>query len=398
MIILYWNIRLFFTIHFYRLWSFCISKQSDQKKNKNILYLPAFFEQNAGYNWRVSKWKEYLLDKGYSVDIKLATTSNEFYHLRNENPSKFLVNYLKRRFKQVRTASKYDCVIVRRELLIYNDYGDLFLDKLLLKLNNNVILDFDDDIAAAKNQPKQINNLFGKLLLEHGNKFNETLRLYSKFMVASNYLKNKVLSENNKVKEDNIRVIPTCVDYDKYDPKIYAAQLKNAKFTLGWIGGDHNYHELRRIIPQLNKAYNNNFQLLVIGGNKFSDKNAVFPIIFKKWSLSSEIKDLYTIDIGLMPLKETAVTKGKGAFKLIQYMGLGIIGLASPVTINREIIDDGVNGFLVENDDWKDSLNRIFAAHDQFQKIGTKARQTIVNNYSYTANRKNYLAIIENPV
>lgn len=397
MIILYWNIRLFLTIHFYRLWSFCIRKPSHQKQIKNILYLPAFFEQNAGYNWRVSKWKEQLLDKGYSVDIQPATTSSEFY-LRTENSSKFLIKYLKRRFKQVRTASKYDCVIVRRELLIYNDYGDLFLDKLLLKLNNNVILDFDDDIAAAKNQPKQINNLFGKLLLEHGNKFNETLTLYSKFMVASNYLKNKVLTENNKVKEENIQVIPTCVDYDKYDPKIYPSQLTNAKFTLGWIGGDHNYHELRRIIPQLNKAYKNNFQLLVIGGDKFSDKNAVFPIIFKKWSLSSEIKDLYDIDIGLMPLKETAITKGKGAFKLIQYMGLGIIGLVSPVTINREIIDDGVNGFLVENDDWNTAITQTLEAKNNFQKIGSNARKTIFNKYSYNANFKTYMALIDKPL
>lgn len=43
----------------------------------------------------------------------------------------------------------------------------------------------------------KVTNLYGRLLQEHGNKFNESLRIYQRFIVVSDYLKNKVLFENN---------------------------------------------------------------------------------------------------------------------------------------------------------------------------------------------------------
>lgn len=363
-------------------------------KSKSILFLPAFFPENAGYHWRVTKWSELLQREGYNVKILAATNKQEFYSLRQSNHNRFLFRYLWRRFAHIIKSRHYQTVIVRRELLLFNDYGNLFMEKFLLLIHPNAILDFDDDLAASKGQPKIITNWYARLMGEHGNKFNESLRLYKRFIVASNYLKGRVLHENNDISADDIMVIPTCVDYDQYPTKQYPEQIREV--TFGWIGGDHNYPQLRRIIPFLNdlsKAYN--FKLIVIGSTVFkSDAN--FDVEFISWSLETEVEDLYKIDIGLMPLEENEVTKGKGGFKLIQYMGLGIVSVASGITINKEIVSDSKDGFLVdEESDWMQVLNNVLTQKENYSEIGELAALKIKKNYSFTGNSSEYVHFIE---
>lgn len=362
-------------------------------KSKSILFLPAFFPENSGYHWRVKKWAELLENKGYHVSILTATNKKEFYNLRFSNYPLFLQRYMWRRFIHVLKSRNYETVIARRELLIFNDYGNLFMEKLLIHIHPNAILDFDDDISAAKNQPKAIKNWYARLMGEHGNKFNETLRLYNRFIVASNYLKERVLNENPNINPNRITVIPTCVDYDKYPPKVYPNQIEQIVF--GWIGGDHNYPQLQRIIPVLNNLKNTfNFKLIVIGGTRFKSR-AEFEVEFIPWSLETEVENLYKIDIGLMPLEENKVTKGKGGFKLIQYMGLGIVSVASGVTINKEIITDEEDSFLVFEDNWETVLNKVLKQEEYYSNIGKKSANKIKKNYSISGNAKKYINHIE---
>src|SRR5690606_16168978 len=169
------------------------------------------------------------------------------------------------------------------------------------------------------------------------------------------------------INPNRITVIPTCVDYDKYPPKVYPNQIEQIVF--GWIGGDHNYPQLQRIIPVLNNLKNTfNFKLIVIGGTRFKSR-AEFEVEFIPWSLETEVENLYKIDIGLMPLEENKVTKGKGGFKLIQYMGLGIVSVASGVTINKEIITDEEDSFLVFEDNWETVLNKVLKQEEYYSNI-----------------------------
>jgi glycosyltransferase involved in cell wall biosynthesis len=364
-----------------------------KKKKKSILYLAAFYPENAGYHWRVFQWREELEKEGFNIVVLSALDETRFKEFSRLNHHKFLIEFLKKRFWQVVHARSYETVIVRRELLLFNDYGNLFLERFLLRIHPNAILDFDDDLAAAKEQPKKITNWFGKLMNENGNKFNDSLRFFSYFIVASNYLKEKVLTENKLIKEQNINIIPTCVNYDKYEPKKYP--INQNKWTIGWIGGDYNYVLLEPIWPILNKLSDRfNFDFNLIGGTPLFPTTK-FQVNFIPWSLKNEVYSLKKIDIGIMPLKNDLESKGKGGFKLLQYMGLGIVSIATPVTINIDIIESEENGLFAETEaEWEAQFIRIFTNKISLEKISKNARNRIESNFSFKSNHNKYIEFI----
>jgi glycosyltransferase involved in cell wall biosynthesis len=288
-------------------------------------------------------------------------------------------------------------VIVRRELLLYNDYGHLFLEKLLLQIHPDAILDFDDDISAAKNEPRQISSLFGRIMLEHGSKFNASLGMFSYFIAGSDYLRQKIILEHSGIPAANMVVVPTCVDYTRYSPVSYETQSDTIR--LGWIGGIHNLPLLQKILPDIQAVTGNReIELIVISGKPLQTEPAYsFTIVNKPWDMKTQVEDLKSIDIGLMPLSASDEDKGKAGFKLIQYMGLGIVSIASAVTVNNEIIDHGENGFLVYDENkWADTIQEVIDKRDQWGRIGKKARGKVLEHYTFDANKEKYLNFLRN--
>jgi glycosyltransferase involved in cell wall biosynthesis len=363
--------------------------------HKTVLYLELFFPENAGYIYRTKKWAEILTENGYKVDIKIPLTKKQSYKYFEAEDVRFYLIPLFKRTWQVLTSYKYNVVIARRELLQYNDYGNLFLEKLLLKIHPKAILDFDDDISAAKQEPREITNFFGKLMLESGTKFTDSLKLYNKFIVGSSYLKHRILSIKENVNENEICIIPTCVDYESYSPKDYKQINKGTPINLGWIGSNENLGLLERIIPYLEDVNKKTpIKLIIISGREVKPK-VDFEIENILWSYETQIENLLKIDIGLMPLENTPVTRGKCGFKLIQYMGLGIVSVAGAVTINKEIVDDRINGFLIEPEDgWTDILLEVFESKENFSEMSKLARKKIMENYSFQANTQRYLDFV----
>jgi len=384
------NILFIVVFYFYfvlaKMTNFLLSKKVNQ--SNSILYLTAFFPGNSGYEWRANKWAELLKKEGNEeVEVWHAFSAADFYNIKPKYFSLFLLKALHKRFWQVIKSRKYKTVIVRRELLLYNDYGNLFLDKLLLKIHPNAILDFDDDISYAKNEPRKINSLYGKLLLENGNKFKDAIKLYSYFIAGSNYLKEYALNINTKITADNILVLPTCVDYEKHSPKVY--DLNKQKITFGWVGGNHNLFLLDTIIPALNKISKSyDIELLVIAGKDYKNAKAEFTIVDERWNIETEIESIKKIDVGLMPLTTTLRDKGKCSFKLIQYMGLGIVSVATNVGMNQEVINqEKEEGFLTDNI-WEEVLENVIQQKNNWSKIGLNARRKVLNKYIFTANIK----------
>ncbi|MER3472336.1 MAG: group 1 glycosyl transferase, partial [Chitinophagaceae bacterium] len=100
------------------------------------------------------------------------------------------------------------------------------------------------------------------------------------------------------------------------------------------------------------------------------------------------------INIGIMPLEHDAWSKGKCGFKLIQYLSLGIPAVASPVGVNKTIIDQGINGFLAANEEeWEVVLKKLI--HDEAARVqmGLMGKQKMQQQYSTQANAANFLSL-----
>jgi glycosyltransferase involved in cell wall biosynthesis len=96
-----------------------------------------------------------------------------------------------------------------------------------------------------------------------------------------------------------------------------------------------------------------------------------------------------------MPLPDTPFTRGKCAFKLIQYMALARPGVASPVGANREVVTDGVDGFLPGDDGgWEEALVRLIEDPELRRAMGAAARARVEAAYSMTAVLPRYLGVL----
>lgn len=362
------------------------------QNNTSVLFLVAFYPENAGYHYRVKKWAD-IIDN--CVAIKYVYEKEKFHTLlKGSDIIHFQMGFLLKRLYHIFLSYRYKTVIVRRSILLYNYYGGTFLERLLISTHPNVILDFDDDINLHE-LSKNTRSTFGKLLLENKNKFYDTLRIYKKFIVGSDYLKSIVIRENKTINPNHIAVIPTCVDYNKYDLKSY--DLSKDSITFGWIGTEGNLKYLDKTIDALNKV-NKEYpiELLVISSKDYTHKNANFEIKNLRWSLKEEINHLYQIDVGLMPLENSPLEKGKCGFKLIQYMGLGIVSIASAVTVNNEIVSDNEDSFLVfEDNDWYEVMKRVVDSKVKFNKIGDKARKKVEERYTFDANKIKYIDFLK---
>jgi glycosyltransferase involved in cell wall biosynthesis len=131
-----------------------------------------------------------------------------------------------------------------------------------------------------------------------------------------------------------------------------------------------------------------------------ADKDPQLPLKnyrFIKWSKENETRDLLNFHIGVMPLYDDEISRGKCGFKAIQYMSLGIPAVVSPVGVNSEIVEDGRNGFVCNSiEEWRDRLELLLKDMGLRIKMGEAARETIVEKFSVIANGQLFLDLFEN--
>ena len=235
-----------------------------------------------------------------------------------------------------------------------------------------IIFDFDD--AIFHNYDLHTNRLVRFAL---GQKLKTTI---SQANIA--FCGNAYLADYARALCSQIEIVPTVVDTSIYCP-MPEGQPKNAKVNIGWIGTPSTWTQyMHCMLPIFTEmAAKEHARLAVMG----ADCNAQpHPLLdFLDWTADGEVPFLQNVDIGVMPLTDTPWARGKCGYKLIQYMACGLPVVASPVGVNRDIVEHGVNGFLAETDaEWAAALNTLLGDADLRRRMGAAGREKIEREYS----------------
>ena len=283
-----------------------------------------------------------------------------------------------KRFKLFLKCKDFDAVIIQKKTS-FREF-ELFFMKLL---NTNIIFDFDD--AVMFHELDHDRPLTGKNVI----KFIRTVK-YCKAVVAGN----KFLAEFARPNCSSVHVLPTPVDIKNYKTKDYS--LKKRKIFIGWIGVSGNLKYLEIIRPVLKEitVKHKNVSLKIIS-NASVNMDGV-RIEFRKWKNDEEVDDLRSLDIGIMPLDDSLWTRGKCGYKILQYMGVGLPVVASPVGINVELINHGESGLLsATSEEWSENLDLLIKNPDKRKKMGLKGRQIVEDRYCVEKYSSEYSEVIK---
>ena len=84
-----------------------------------------------------------------------------------------------------------------------------------------------------------------------------------------------------------------------------------------------------------------------------------------------------------MPLTDDPWARGKGGYKILQYMAMGIPTVASPVGINAEMVQHANTGFLAADvDAWIRALDTLILDRGLRLALGEAARADALARYS----------------
>jgi hypothetical protein len=114
------------------------------------------------------------------------------------------------------------------------------------------------------------------------------------------------------------------------------------------------------------------------------------------WRAETEVEDLWPMDVGIMPLFDDPWANGKCAMKAIQYLGVGVPAVVSPVGANREVVPDGICGFHASSEDeWVRALNRLLNDADLRLRMGAEGRRRVERHYSAEVQAPRVAALLE---
>jgi len=272
-------------------------------------------------------------------------------------------------------APFYNVVFIQKVLL------PIPIQKLLRILNDNIVWDIDDAIYVSpplqKKERYLLLQLISRLLKQmHKRRFTPQALLSKLIIVTNQYLREHVSALNH-----NVIITTGPIDTNRYTP---GTKGKSDKIVVGWIGSPSTTFYLEgveKVLMKLSEKYPN-VVLELIGSSPLKIRNLRLAI--KEWSLDSEVSNLQDFDIGIMPLTNDEWSRGKGGYKILQYMATGIPCVASPVGINMQLIQDGVNGFLARTEEeWISRLSLLIEDEALRKQMGARGREIALREYSF---------------
>jgi glycosyltransferase involved in cell wall biosynthesis len=342
-------------------------------------------ERSPSQRYRFEQYLPFLIQNGYSCDYSFLISERDdqmFYQPGNfRRKTYFFLKSVYRRLRDLSRKNEYDLIFVQREAFMT---GSAFFEKRFGKAKAKLVFDFDDAIWHL-----DVSDANRKLSwLKNPAKTANIIAVADLVLAGNDYLAAYALQYNKHVK-----VIPTTVDTDEYKRSL--APRSESSLCIGWSGSLTTIKHFEYTIPALAKLkakYGNKIHFKVIGDSSYV--NATLGIKGIAWSRETELKELSEFDIGIMPLPDDEWTQGKCGLKGLVYMAMEIPAVMSPVGVNTQIVQDGVNGFLASGiDEWVDKISKLIDSPELRHRIGQEGRKIVLEKYSVKSQEQVYLSL-----
>lgn len=178
---------------------------------------------------------------------------------------------------------------------------------------------------------------------------------------------------------DPVTVVPSLVDPAAFEPRRHE---QGEQATLGWIGSPTTAPYLQGAAPALERfaaASARPVRLLVVGGA--SPPLAGVRVEERAWSPAAERQALAEIDVGLMPLVDTAWTRGKCAYKALQYMAAGIPAVVDDVGVSAATVE-GAGCAATGTEEWVEALQSLADDPSLRNRLGAAGRARVEADFS----------------
>lgn len=313
----------------------------------------------AASRYRVLQYLPYLESRGVEAELSLYPRT------------------LSANIQLFKKLPHYDIVFLQRKRFNQPRLG------LLRQRAKRIVYDFDDSVMYRNSKSR------APISQTRKRRFIQMVKA-SNFVIAGNeFLKSHVIPFNS-----NVETIPTPIDQERYGLKDYGARKESV--TLGWIGDHGSIHYLEKMRPvfeRLGKRYPQ-VELKIVCDLFFDCEH--IHVVKKRWSSIEEVADLQSFDIGVMPLVDDPWSWGKCGLKIVQYQGVGLPVVCTPVGINRDLVEDGLNGFYASTPaEWEKKLSILVEDSALREKMGLEGRKKVLTRYTLQVCAPRLLSILE---
>lgn len=274
-----------------------------------------------------------------------------------------------RRAGQLQRAKGIDLIWLEKEALPWLPWG---IESRLLPAHTPLVLDLDDAVFHNYDLHR-----YSPVRYILGDKLDKLMARSALVMAGNTYLAQRAQAAGAA----RVEIVPTVVDLGAYVQRPSAEAGDTP--TIGWIGTPSTWHAyVQPMMPLLAEAGRAaGARIIAVGAGASAVAHPLLDNL--PWSEASEVANIHRMSIGIMPLDDTPWARGKCGYKLIQYMACGIPVIASPVGVNADIVEHGVNGFLANTEaEWREAIRVLLHDPELRQRMGAAGRKKVEAQFS----------------
>lgn len=312
-----------------------------------VLLLSRYGHLGASSRVRSYQYLPYLSERGIdvtSVPLLGDAVVADLYNGRRRDAVQIAATYCRRIWRLLR-SSRFDLTWVEYEIL---PWIPAWAERLLGAVAPSFVVDYDD--AVFHRYDLHRSPLVRAFL---GRKIDAVMRRAVVVIVGNQYLADRA----HLAGATRVETLPSTVDLARYH---VASRSPNTTYTIGWIGSPATARYLSLVRSALLEVCGNQRGRLVVVGGPPDVTTDNIPTVARPWSEATEVSEIQRFDVGIMPLPDDPWERGKCGYKLVQYMACGLPVVASPVGMNAQIVEHGVNGFLATTtQEWITALDTL---------------------------------------